>query len=131
MLEEILDIRNVHKAFRRVTSNGGSGGIDGMQTEELRLYLNSQWQTLKIGILEGNYYPQPVRKVEIPKSDGRMRMLGITTVIDRLIGQSISQWLSQKYESEFSKYSYGFRPRRNAHQALKQAQINLNEGYRG
>lgn len=129
MLEEILDIRNVQKAFRQVTANGGSGGIDGMQTDELRLYLNNHWQTLRALILEGNYHPQPVRKVEIPKSDGRMRMLGIPTVIDRLIGQSISQWLSVKYEEKFSKYSYGFRPGRNAHQALKQAQANLNEGY--
>lgn len=129
MLEEILDIRNVQKAFRRVTANKGAGGIDGMQTDELRDYLNINWQTLRADILEGNYHPQAVRKVEIPKASGGVRMLGIPTVIDRLIQQAISQWLSPKYEGDFSPNSYGFRPGRNAHQAVFQAQVNLNEGY--
>ena len=129
MLEEILDIRNVQKAFKQVTANKGAGGIDGMQTDELRDYLNANWQALRKDILEGNYKPQPVRKVEIPKPQGGTRMLGIPTVIDRLLQQAISQWLSPKYEEEFSDYSYGFRENRNAHQAVLQAQINLNEGY--
>lgn len=129
MLEEILDIRNVQKAFKQVTANKGAGGIDGMQTDELRDYLNANWQTLRKDILEGNYRPQAVRKVEIPKPQGGMRMLGIPTVTDRLLQQAIAQWLSTKYEGEFSKYSYGFREGRNAHQAMLQAQTNLNEGY--
>ena len=129
MLEEILDIRNVQKAFKQVTANKGACGIDGMQTDELRDYLNANWQTLRTNILQGNYRPQAVRKVEIPKPQGGTRMLGIPAVIDRLIGQSIAQWLSPKYEEEFSNYSYGFREGRNAHQAVLQAQINLNEGY--
>ena len=129
MLEEILDIRNVQRAFRQVTANKGAGGIDGMQTDELRDYLNTNWQTLRADILEGNYQPQAVRKVEIPKAGGGVRMLGIPTVIDRLLQQAISQWLSPKYEGNFSRYSYGFRPGRNAHQAVLQAQANLNEGY--
>jgi RNA-directed DNA polymerase len=129
MLEEILDIRNVEKAFKQVTANKGAGGIDGMQTDELHDYLIANWQTLRKDILEGNYRPQAVRKVEIPKAHGGTRMLGIPTVTDRLLQQAIAQWLSPKYEEEFSSYSYGFREGRNAHQAVIQAQVNLNEGY--
>src|ERR1035437_5942456 len=130
MLEEIVDIRNIQKALKQVTANKGAGGIDGMQTDELRDYLNTNWQELRTTILEGRYVPQAVRKVEIPKPNGGgTRMLGITTVIDRLIGPAISQWLSTKYEEEFSEYSYGFREGRNARQAVLQAQTNLNEGY--
>jgi RNA-directed DNA polymerase len=129
MLEEIIDIRNVQKAFRQVTANKGAGGIDGMQTDELRDYLNTNWQTLRTTILEGDYHPQPVKKVEIPKTGGGVRMLGIPTVIDRLLQQAISQWLSPKYEGDFSTNSYGFRPNRNAHQAVLKAQENLNAGY--
>jgi RNA-directed DNA polymerase len=129
MLEEILDIRNVQKAFKQVTANKGAGGIDGMQTDELRDYLNANWQTLRTSILSGNYKPQAVRKVEIPKPQGGTRMLGIPTVTDRLLQQAIAQWLSPRNEEEFSNYSYGFRPGRNAHQAVLQAQSYLNNGY--
>ncbi len=129
MLEEILDIRNVQKALKQVTANKGAGGVDGMQTDELGDYLNANWQTLRSNILEGIYKPQAVRKVEIPKAQGGVRMLGIPTVTDRLLQQGIAQWLSPKYEAEFSHYSYGFREGRNAHQAVVQAQSNLNEGY--
>jgi RNA-directed DNA polymerase len=129
MLEEILDIRNVQKALKQVTANKGAGGIDGMQTDELRDYLNTNWQTLRGDILSGNYKPQAVCKVEILKPAGGTRMLGIPTVTDRLWQQAIAQWLSPKYEEEFSNYSYGFREGCNAHQAVMQAQTNLNEGY--
>ena len=129
MLEEILDIRNVQKALKQVIANKGAGGIDGMQTDELRDYLNAHWQALRLSVLEGNYKPQPVRKVEIPKPQGGTRMLGIPTVIDRLLQQAIAQWLSTKYEQEFSRFSYGFRAGRNAHQAVLQAQEYLNDGY--
>lgn len=129
MLEEILDIRNVQRALKQVTANKGAGGIDGMQTDELRDYLNANWQALRTKILEGSYKPQPVRKVEIPKPQGGTRMLGIPTVIDRLLQQAVAQWLSTKYEEGFSKHSYGFREGRNAHQAVLQAQEYLNEGY--
>lgn len=129
MLEEILDIRNVQRAFKQVTANKGAGGIDGMQTDELRDYLNANWQALRKEILEGNYHPQAVLKVEIPKAAGGRRMLGIPTVTDRLLQQAIAQWLGPRYEEEFSNYSYGFREGRNAHQAVLQAQANLNEGY--
>lgn len=129
MLEEILDIRNVQNAFRQVTANKGAEGVDGMQTGELRGYLNANWQTLRKDILEGNYRPQPVRKAEIPKPHGGTRMLGIPTVTDRLLQQAIAQWLNPRYEEEFSIHSYGFREGRNAHQAVLQARLNLNEGY--
>jgi RNA-directed DNA polymerase len=129
MLEEVLDMRNVEKALKQVTANKGAGGIDGMETDELRAYLNDHWQTWRKDILEGKYKPQPVRKVEIPKPSGGTRMLGIPTVKDRLLQQCIAQWLSPKNEAEFSPYSYGFRPNRSAHQAVLQAQTYLNEGY--
>ena len=87
--------------------------------DELRDYLNTHWQTLRKNILLGNYKAQPVRKVEIPKPQGGTRMLGIPTVIDRLLQQATAQWLSPKNEEVFSTYSYGFRPGRNAHQAVQ------------
>ena len=129
MLEEILDIRNVQKAFKQVTANKGAGGIDGMQTDELCDHLNANWQTLRADILKGSYKPQAVRKVEIPKPQGGTRMLGIPTVTDRLLQQAIAQWLSPRNEEAFSRHSYGFRPGCNAHQAVQQAQIYLNDGY--
>jgi len=129
MLEEILDHRNVLKALKQVISNQGAGGVDGMQTEELRGYLEANWTAWKQSILEGTYRPSPVRKVEIPKPQGGKRMLGIPTVLDRLMQQCLYQWLNPKYDPEFSENSYGFREGRNAHQAVKQAQIYLNERY--
>ena len=126
MLEEILDIRNVQKALKQVIANKGAGGIDGMQTDELRDYLNAHWQMLRKEILEGNYKPQAVRKVEIPKPQGGTRMLGIPTVTDRLLQQAIAQWLSPKNEECFSNHSYGFRPGRNAHQAVLQSIPSTN-----
>jgi RNA-directed DNA polymerase len=128
MLEEILDRRNLEKALKAVISNKGSGGVDGMQTDELRDYLTHHYQVLKKEILDGTYQPSPVRKVIIPKAQGGTRMLGIPTVKDRLLQQAIAQWLSPKYEVYFSKNSYGFRPNRNAHQAVLQAQQYLQSG---
>src|ERR1700744_3065746 len=128
MLEQILDRRNVERALEQVIGNKGAAGVDGMQTEELRGYLNDNWQSLRAGILEGNYQPNAVRKLEIPKQNGGKRMLGIPTVLDRLIQQAISQWLTPKYDEQFSTNSYGFRPNKNAHQAVMQAQAYVKEG---
>lgn len=128
MLEEILNVQNIYKSLARVTSNKGAAGIDNMQTDELRHSIATHWDELKASITTGSYSPSPVKKVEIPKAGGGKRMLGIPTVTDRLIQQAISQWLSPKYEGEFSDYSYGFRPNRNAHQAVRQAQKFLNAG---
>ena len=128
MLEEILDRRNIEKALVQVESNKGAAGIDAMGWNELRPYINTQWQSLRQSILEGRYEPKPVRKVEIPKPQGGKRMLGIPTVIDRMLQQAVAQWLMPKYEEGFSNGSYGFRPKRNAHQAVLQAQQYLNAG---
>jgi RNA-directed DNA polymerase len=129
MLEEILDIRNIQKALKQVTANKGAGGVDGMQTDELKGYLRDHWKELRKSVLEGSYKPQAVRKVEIPKPQGGTRMLGVPTVVDRMLQQAVSQWLSPKYEEDFSEHSYGFRPKRRAQQVVLQAQHNLNEGY--
>ncbi|HSU51026.1 MAG TPA: group II intron reverse transcriptase/maturase [Segetibacter sp.] len=129
MLEAILDRRNVERALKQVMSNKGACGVDGMQVDELRHTLNTQWQSLRAGIMEGSYKPQPVRKVEIPKPQGGTRMLGIPTVTDRLIQQCINQALNPLYDATFDNWSYGFRPKRNAHQAILQAQNFLQQGY--
>ena len=129
MLDEILKRQNVEKAMLQVERNKGVGGVDGMETKELRPYINANYQQLRQEILSDNYTPGAVMKVEIPKPQGGVRMLGIPTVKDRLLQQAISQWLNQFYEPDFSEFSYGFRPNRNAHQAVLQAQTYLNEGY--
>ncbi len=127
-LEEILSYQNLEKACIAVERNKGVGGVDGMQTDELRDFLLSSYAKLKQQVLEESYTPQAVLKVEIPKPDGGKRMLGIPTVIDRMLQQAISQRLSQLYELSFSEHSYGFRPQRNTHQAVQQAQKYLDEG---
>ena len=130
MLEEILHLSKMSDTLvQRVMSKGGASGVDGMQIDKLRDYLNTHWQTLRSDILSGTYHPQSVRKVEVPKASGGKRMLGIPTVIDRVIQQSISQWLGVKYEGDFHENSYGFRADRNAHQAVSKAQEYLNLGY--
>ncbi|MDZ7898291.1 MAG: group II intron reverse transcriptase/maturase [Arcicella sp.] len=129
MLEEILSWRNIEKALLKVEQNKGVCGIDGMQTDELRDYLQWHYTELRTTILNGTFRPQAVKKVEIPKPNGGTRMLGIPTVIDRLIQQAISHRLSGLYEEGFSEYSYGFRPHRNAHQAVQQGQKYVNSGY--
>lgn len=129
MLEKILDRRNVEKALIQVIANRGAGGIDNMQLDALRPFINTHYQQLRSTILEGTYKPQAVRKVEIPKLPTGKRMLGIPTVTDRLIQQCINQILSPIYDEKFDEWSYGFRPNRNAHQAILQAQRFLEEGY--
>jgi len=128
MLATIMDRRNIEKALLQVERNKGVGGVDGMQTDELRDYLNTNYQQLRKEVITGIYKPSPVEKVEIPKAQGGVRMLGIPTVIDRMFQQAISRWLNQFYEPYFSAFSYGFRPNRSAHQAVLQAQTFLNEG---
>jgi group II intron reverse transcriptase/maturase len=129
LLEKVLDRVNLNLAYKRVKKNGGSHGVDGMKVEELLPYLKRHGENLKQTLLEGKYRPQPVRRVEIPKPDGGIRLLGIPTVCDRMIQQAIAQVLSPIFENEFSNYSYGFRPGRNAHDAIKQAEQYINEGY--
>lgn len=130
LLERIVSPNNMNKAYKQVMSNKGSGGVDGMETEDLLDWLGDHKETLLQSIMEGKYKPNPVRRVEIPKDGGKKRLLGIPTVVDRLVQQSISQVLSPIYEREFSDTSYGFRPKRSSHDALKQAQSYISSGYR-
>lgn len=129
MLERILDRRNIENAIKAVERNGGAAGIDNMQSDELRPFVNANYQSLLKNILEGSYKPKAVRKVEIPKPQGGVRMLGIPTVTDRMLQQAIHQWLSPQYEENFHKNSFGFRPKKNAHQAVFTAKGYLNQGY--
>ena len=122
LLEKVLDRENLNHGYKRVKKNGGSHGVDGMKVDELLPYLKQHGESLKQSLLAGNYRPQPVRRVEIPKPDGGIRLLGIPTVVDRMIQQAIAQVLSPIFEKEFSKHSYGFRPGCNAHQAIEQAE---------
>lgn len=129
LLEMILSPSNLNEAYRRVKQNKGSGGIDKMEVESLKDYLIANKDALIMSIINGKYCPNPVRRVEIPKENGNKRLLGIPTVVDRVIQQAISQVLMPIYEPQFSLYSYGFRPRRNAHQALRKCQDYITEGY--
>ena len=130
MLEQILSPANLNAAFKRVKQNRGAGGIDEMEVEFLKDYLIKEKDALIVSILEGKYRPNPVRRVEIPKENGKKRQLGIPTVVDRVIQQAITQVLSPIYEKQFSPCSYGFRPKRSAHQALRQCQRYITEGYK-
>lgn len=130
LLEEILDRNNLNKAFKKVKSNKGAHGIDGMEVDELLQYLKENGDQLRQSILDGKYRPNPVRRVEIPKEDGKKRKLGIPTVVDRVVQQAIAQILTPIFEQQFSNNSYGFRPGRSAHQAIRQCQINIYEGYK-
>jgi len=130
MLEQILSPANLNAAFKRVKQNKGAGGIDEMEVESLKDYLIKEKDALIASILAGKYRPNPVRRVEIPKENGKKRQLGIPTVVDRVIQQALTQVLSPLYEKQFSKSSYGFRPKRSAHQALRQCQRHITEGYK-
>ena len=130
LLDLILRKDNLNAAYKKVKSNKGSGGIDGMQVDELLPYLRENQETLIQEIRDGKFKPNPVRRVEIPKeTKGEFRMLGVPTVVDRVIQQAITQELTTIYEDQFSENSFGFRPKRGAHDALRQCQENVNEGY--
>ena len=119
----------MHKAYRQVVSNQGSAGVDGMAVSELLNHLNNNRDAIATAICTGRYLPQSILGVSIPKSNGKTRLLGIPTVTDRLLQQAVSQVISLKFETDFREHSYGFRPNRNAHQAVHQAQQNIHEGY--
>ena len=130
LLEEVLERNNMLLALKRVISNKGSHGVDGMKIDELREHIKKHWDTIKAKILESKYNPSPVRRVEIPKVDGGVRLLGIPTVQDRLIQQAIAQVLSRIYEPLFSNNSFGFRPRRGAKDAVTKSKQYINGGNR-
>lgn len=130
LLDLILRKENLNKAYKQEKSNKGSGGIDGMQVDELLPYLRENQMNLIQEIRDGKYKPNPVRRVEIPKeTKGEFRKLGVPTVVDRMVQQAITQELTPIYEEQFSEYSFGFRPKRGAHDALRQCQENVNDGY--
>lgn len=130
LMEQILSRENLIRALNRVVRNKGSHGVDGMPVQNLRAHVIEHWDTMKVELLSGTYQPQPVRRVEIPKPDGGVRLLGIPTVMDRLIQQAIAQVLSSIYDPMFSDHSYGFRPNRSAHGAVKKAQGHIADGNR-
>lgn len=130
MLEEIVSKDNMKAAYARVVGNKGCAGVDGMDVSLLKPYLKKHWHAIKASILDGSYRPQAVKGVEIDKPKGGKRLLGIPTVLDRLIQQGIQQVLTEVFDPNFSEYSYGFRKGRSAHQAIKQAQIYANNGAR-
>nr|WP_319521027.1 group II intron reverse transcriptase/maturase [uncultured Sphaerochaeta sp.] len=130
LLERILDSRNLQRAYDRVCANKGSAGVDGIGTDGLLSQIKAVGlENLKGQIREGKYRPKPVLRVEIPKEGGKTRNLGIPRVMDRMVQQAIAQVLSEIYEPEFSEHSYGFRPGRGAHDALRRCLANANEGY--
>ena len=129
LLEQIVRRDNLNEAFKRVKANKGSHGIDGMGVDELLQYLKENGETLRQAILDGKYRPNPVRRVEIPKENGKKRNLGIPTVVDRVVQQAIAQALTPIYEKQFSENSFGFRPKRSAHHAIRRSQGNIAEGY--
>ncbi len=130
-LERILSRENLLLAMKRVISNKGNHGIDGITVYEFRQFLKDNWLSIKESILNNEYKPMPVRRVEIPKQNGGTRLLGIPTVLDRFIQQAIVQELSYIYDDNFSENSFGFRPRRGAKDAVQKAETYINEGYRG
>ena len=129
LLEDILSPSNLNAAYKRVKGNHGAAGVDKMEVESLKDYLVENKDVLIESILRGKYRPNPTRRVYIPKENGKQRQLGIPTVVDRVIQQGIAQKLSQVYESQFSDHSYGFRPKRSTHGALRKCQQYINEGY--
>ena len=130
LMEQILHKDNLNKAYKKVKSNKGAAGVDGMSVDELLGFLRDNQKQLIQQIKDGKYKPNPVRRVEIPKeTKGEFKKLGVPTVVDRVFQQAITQVLSPIYEKQFSENSFGFRPNRGAHDALKQCQTNVNDGY--
>lgn len=129
VLEQILSSENLNRAYKQVKKNKGAHGVDGMKVENLLQHLKDNGKELRETIEKGKYCPSPVRRVEIPKDNGKTRKLGIPTAVDRVIQQAIMQVLSPMFEPQFSETSYGFRPRRSAQDAIKKSKEYANEGY--
>lgn len=130
LIERVVERKNMTAAYSHVVSNKGAAGIDRMSVKDLKAHLNKHWAAIKESILNGTYHPQPVLRVEIPKPNGGKRLLGIPTVTDRLIQQSLHQILSLIFDPEFSENSYGFRPKKSAQQAIRKAKTYQMEGKR-
>jgi group II intron reverse transcriptase/maturase len=130
LLEVILSPKNLNDAYKCVVRNKGCGGVDKMPCEQLLPWLRANKDTLIQSLMDGSYRPNPVRRVEIPKDNGKKRLLGIPTVVDRMVQQAINQVLTPIYEKQCSRNSYGFRPRRDCHGALRKAQSIITDGYK-
>ena len=128
-MEDVVERENLKTALAQVKRNKGAAGIDGMRVDDLSAYLKAHWPAIRVQLLDGSYKPQPVRRVEIPKASGGMRPLGIPTVLDRLIQQAVMQVLQADWDPTFSETSFGFRPKRSAHQAVERAQAYIASGY--
>ena len=129
MITLVLSKENMTEAYYQVLKNKGAAGIDGRSVDDLSSYLSEHWHSIKHKVETGSYQPDPILGVEIPKSHGKKRLLGIPTVIDRVLHQALHLQLSPIFERDFQRHSYGFRPNRNAHQAITQALENINDGY--
>jgi RNA-directed DNA polymerase len=129
LMEEVCERENLVRAWQRVRENKGAPGVDGRTIDDAKSYLREHWPDIRSHLLAGTYRPQPVKRVEIPKPDGGVRKLGVPSVVDRLIQQAVLQVLQKRWDPTFSEHSYGFRPRRSAHQAVAQAQLYVAEGY--
>lgn len=130
LLERVLEGNNLRLAYKRVVQNGGAPGVDGVTVAELQAYLKTNWETVKTELLAGTYRPMPVKRVEIPKPGGGMRLLGIPTVMDRFLQQALLQVMNPIFDAYFSWHSYGFRQGKRAHDAVKQAQRYIQNGFR-
>jgi RNA-directed DNA polymerase len=129
LMESVCERENMRKALRRVEKNKGAPGIDGMKVSQLRGYLRRHWPTIKADLLAGRYLPKPVRRKEIEKPEGGVRLLGIPTVLDRFIQQALAQVLQALWDHTFSEFSYGFRPGRSAQMAIRQCKCYVEDGY--
>jgi len=130
LLERVLERANLQRALKQVRSNRGAPGIDGMTVDALPQYLRHHWPEIRAQLVAGHYCPQPVRRVAIPKPDGSKRPLGIPTVLDRFIQQAIAQVVQAQWEPHFHPRSYGFRPQRSAHEAVRRLQADIRAGHR-
>jgi RNA-directed DNA polymerase len=128
-MEAVVERENLKKALAQVKRNMGAAGVDGMTVSELPAYLKEHWLTIRAQLLDGSYRPQPVRRVGIPKASGGLRPLGIPTVLDRFIQQAVMQVLQADWDGTFSETSFGFRPKRSAHQAVERAQAYIASGH--
>ena len=129
LIEVILSKENLNRAYKKVVANKGASGVDGVTVEELGSYIRANKEAIVTSIRNKTYIPKPVRRVYIPKDNGKQRPLGIPTALDRTIQQAIAQPIADIYEEIFSEYSYGFRPGRSCHDAIRQALCYLNDGY--
>jgi retron-type reverse transcriptase len=129
MIEKVIEKMNMAKAIKQTISNKGASGVDGMQVGEIKPYVQQHGRKLYTDIINRKYKAQAIRGVEIPKGTGKTRLLGVPTVIERVLQQAVSQVISPYFESEFKDESYGFRPNRNALQAIQKSEEYINSGY--